>query len=193
MIYNNGISKGIKDGLHKSVIARKIYLSYPTFIFKDEPEREFSLLNEIRNYLNLSLSSIQVVGSSKTGYSYYKNRNYIKGKSDLDIAIIDQTLFLNYAEEVFDITNGFRNLSSFGMNEDISNYDFYSSSILKGIFRPDLMPSCDLKRNWFNFFNKLSESYNDLFSDINAGIYLNEYYFEIKQSQNVDWFKKDNK
>lgn len=191
MIYNDGIKKGLIDGLNKNTIARKIYLSYPTFVFKDLYEKEFKLVDDICEKFQIPLKAVQFAGSSKTGFSYSKKREFIKGKSDLDIAIIDQSLFLYYTESVFELTKSFSDLTKFGRTEDgTSFFELYKSSILKGFFRPDLMPYSDLRREWFNFFSKLSQSYIDLFSNINAGIYINEYYFITKQSQNVDLFKK---
>lgn len=190
MIYNNGIQAGLIRGDHKSVIARKIYLSYPTFAFNADYEKEFYLLNEICIFFNVPFKSIQIAGSSKTGFSYFKQKEYESGVSDLDVAIIDRDLFIYYCEQVFLLTDGFSNLSKFGRTKDgISKYNLYRDSIMIGMFRPDLMPTSVLKKNWFNFFGRLSENYTDIFSDINAGIYLNEFYFEVKQSSNVDKYK----
>jgi len=191
MIYNDGIKIGLHDGLNKNAIARKIYLSYPTFVFKDLYEREFKLFDNICEQFQIPLKAVQVAGSSKTGFSYSKQKEFIKGKSDLDIAIVDQNLFLYYIESVFELTKSFSDLSKFGRTDDgTSHFELYKTSILKGFFRPDLMPRSDIRRDWFNFFNKLSQGYIDLFSNINAGVYLNEYYFITKQSQNIELYKK---
>jgi hypothetical protein len=191
MIYNEGIKKGLSDGLNKNAIARKIYLSYPTFVFKDLHEKEFKLVDDICYKFQIPLKAVQFAGSSKTGFSYSKQRAFIKGSSDLDIAIIDQGLFLYYTESVFELTKSFSDLSKFGRTEDgISHFDLYKTSILKGFFRPDVMPYSNIRREWFNYFNKLSQDYIDLFSNINAGIYLSEYYFTVKQSQNINLYKK---
>jgi len=188
MIHNDGIKAGIAQKLDYNSIARKIYLAYPTFAFIDLYELEFEILDAICAKFNLPINSIQVAGSSKTGYSYHQNRAYKKGESDLDIAIIDQQLFLYYCESVFEITKGFSNLSGFGRTYEKSNHELYGTYILRGIFRPDLMPKSKLRTDWFDFFADLSKRYTSLFSSINAGIYLSEYYFETKQSENIELF-----
>ncbi len=149
------------------------------------------MINSICTYFKIPFKAIQVAGSSKTGFSYFKKKEFVPGNSDLDIAIIDSNLFFYYAQLVFQETIGFKNLSNFGRTEQgESKFEIYKDYLIRGIFRPDLMPVCEARKKWFTFFNKLSQDYIDIFSDINAGIYLSEYYFEFKQSQIVDWYLK---
>lgn len=190
-MYNTGIQLGIDNSVRNDVIARKVYLSFPTYIFIGNEELEFELLNSISNFFKIPYTSVQVVGSSKTGFSYYKNKDFIKGESDLDIAIVDENLFIEYCEIILRETNGFKDISNFGRTKDgDSNFDSYKTYITKGIFRPDLMPNCEARKKWFVFFNKLSSKYFELFSDINAGIYLSQKFFEYKQADNVDFYIK---
>ena len=189
-MYNKGIEKGLKLGLRNDVIARKIYLSFPTQVFIGQEEIEYEIKSSICSQFKLPFSSIQVAGSAKPGFSYFRNRKFVPGDSDLDIAIIDQGLFVKYNEIVLRETKGFKDFSSFERDKyGISNYSSYQQYITKGIFRPDLMPKCKAKKDWFSFFNKLSGKYFELFKDINAGIYLSEKFFEFKQADNINIYK----
>lgn len=189
-MYNEGIQKGIEKGYRNEIISRKIYISFPTNAFIENPEDEFEINNAIASFFKIPIYSVHVAGSGKTGYSYYKTREFIKGESDLDIAVIDPALFQRYTEKVFRKTNGLLNQSEFGRTrEGVSHYKIYRSSILKGIFRPDAMPTMPERKEWFKFFNKLSKQYIHLFKDINCGIYFSQVYFEFKQSNNVDFYK----
>lgn len=189
-MYNEGIAKGLEDKMRNEVISRKIYLSFPTEVFKGLEEVEFKVQNSIANFFKVPLYSIQVVGSGKTGYSYYKNTSFELGKSDLDIAVIDPNLFRYYAELVFKHSNGFKDLSKFGRNKNgVPHHKIYKNSLLKGMFRPDAMPAIKERSAWFKFFNKLSADYIDLFKDINCGIYFSQLFFEMKQSDNIEWYK----
>jgi hypothetical protein len=190
-MYKLGINKGIQDGFRNEVIARKIFLTYPTFVFLDDHEMEFKILNPISTFFKIPITSVQVVGSSKTGFSFFQNCNFIKGESDLDIAIIDPILFQKYCELVMRETDGYRDLSKFSLNENTgqSNFDQYKQYITKGIFRPDLMPVCEEKKKWKNFFNRLSGDFIDLFSDINAGIYFSQVFFEYRKANDIEIFK----
>lgn len=190
-MYFEGFNSGIEQNLRNEVIARKIYLSYPTFVFKDNCDLEFKILNDISNEFKIPLTSIQIAGSSKTGYSYVKDKDFIAGQSDLDVAIIDPWLFQKYSEIVMKESDGLKDQSKFGRTkEGNSRYQIYASNLAKGFFRPDCMPPCETRKKWFNFFNKLSEQYIDLFKDINAGIYFSQVFFEYKQGENIDFFKE---
>lgn len=190
-MYEEGIELGIENNLRKEIIARKIYLSFPTNIFVGNEELQFEIMNSISNQFKVPLTTIQVAGSAKTGYSYFKNKEFIKGESDLDISIVSEDLFIKYTEIVLIETNGFKDLSFFGRNRDgKSNFDSYRQYINKGIFRPDLMPTCEAKKKWFNYFNKLSGKHFELFSSINAGIYLSQKFFEFKQADNINFYNK---
>jgi hypothetical protein len=187
-MFKEGIDSGLKAGYAIDVVSRKIYSTYPTFAFGQDYDIQFEIFNEISSNFNVPITSIQVAGSSKTGFNFIKNKEYIKGSSDLDIAIVDNLLFQKYCEIVVKETYGFRDLSNFSENNAKSYYKY----IAKGFFRPDFMPTCDAKRDWQNYFNKLSVKYIDLFSNINAGIYFSQTFFELKQSSNIDFYKRDN-
>lgn len=192
MLHNDGIRNGLKGGLAHGIIARKIYLSFPVAAFDGEYEAQFEITNAIKNEFELPFSSIKVAGSAQTGFSYHQNRDFLKKESDLDIAIIDKELFYLYMEIVYEETKGFSDLSKFPKIEGIDDtFQAYSQYINKGIFRPDMMPYGDYRTNWFKFFREMSKGYKYLFSNINAAIYLSEFFFEEKQSRNIEIFKKD--
>ena len=75
MIHNDGIKSGVSDGLKANAIARKIYLSYPTYIFIDFYDLEFEIIDSICEQFKLPLKSVQVAGSAKTGHSYHQNKD----------------------------------------------------------------------------------------------------------------------
>ena len=43
--------------------------------------------------------------SAHTGYSYFKERDFVPGESDLDVAIISPSLFQDYSEQVYSMTH----------------------------------------------------------------------------------------
>lgn len=195
-MYNNGMNVGIKQRLSNNEIARKIFLSYPTDIFKDKLDIEFDIRNRISIKFDIPIISIQVSGSAKTGYSYHKDKNFELGVSDLDVSIINEKLFLQYMKIAYKTTNGYSDLSKFSSSKGLSGGEVQKSFIKyigKGLLRPDLLPSCIEKDEWFKFFNGLSQDYFKLFKNINAGIYCNEFFFEYKQADVVRKYKKEGK
>jgi hypothetical protein len=186
MNYLDSIQSGLDAKKKHIEIARKIFLTHPTSAFKDKEEKQFEVLNEVSDYFKIPITNIQVVGSSKIGQSLHKKTSFTAKSSDLDLAIIDSNLFVYYAELIYSSTKGFTDLSKFTRNKTgISNFHEYSQYLLKGIFRADLMPTGEIRAEWSTFFGKLSAKHSDLFKSINAGIYLSQRFFEIKQTSTI--------
>lgn len=184
MNHKESIDKSLKDKLSHKEIVRKVYLTYPTSALVDKEEKQYEILNEISQYFKIPINHVQVCGSSKLGQSFHKISTFTPKVSDLDIAIIDSNLFLMYSELVFDITNGFQDYTKFTSTKG-NNFSNYTQYIAKGIFRPDYMPTCPQRANWFKFFHCLSLKHNDYFKSINAGIYNSQLFFEYKQTSNI--------
>ena len=187
MTHLESIDQGLTENRPYNEIARKVYLTYPTNALVGNEEREFKILNEISEHFNVPIMNIQVAGSAKTGFSFHKKTLFDAINSDLDIAIIDTNLFLNYSEWVFKNTNGYTDRSSFPINEDgQSTFKQYTNCVSKGIFRPDLMPVGKKRLKWIKFFGQLSYKNKDLFKSINAGLYFSQTFFEFKQISNIN-------
>ena len=53
------------------------------------------------------------------------------------------------------------------------------------------MPDCREKSEWLDFFRRLSNNYFEKFKNINGGIYSSEYFFECKQVECIEEFKRN--
>ncbi|MGN5353259.1 hypothetical protein ACQ4P5_14435 [Ralstonia sp. L16] len=171
-------------------IARRLYLSYPTFAFSECPEREFNLKNLISEQYKVDIFSIHFCGSGKTGESYHKNSEFTPGKSDLDAAIISPSLFLGYLETASEATEEFKDRTRFSSIEEYKRFVGY---LQRGILVPSLMPTCKEKIEWLAFFNNISAGYTDLFDNINCWIYSTQKVFEMKFSRTVSLIKPNDK
>lgn len=183
-----GIKSGLSNNDTKNLIARKIYLSYSTEIFKDNEDAEFYIKNTISQQFEIPFSSIEIAGSSKTGLSFYKNKVFQPGLSDLDIAIISLPLFNKFSEHSHQITKGYTDLTIFPFFKGRRTDKQFISKLPDGFVNPFFMPNCEMKSKWLDFFNKLSNSYFDLFKNINGGIYASEYFFEFKQEDCINQY-----
>jgi hypothetical protein len=181
------------SGATPRVVARRLFLYDPNNVFQQDPERGFEILDEVRAQFKVPFSSIRVAGSAQLGFSCYQNRDFIPQESDLDIAIISQSLFQSYSEFVYGVTKRYSDLTGFGRTVGQSNAQQFRSNLGNGYFRPDLMPNCKQKDDWFRFFNQLGTKHTDWFKSINAGIYLSEAFFEMKNSSIVDDLGKASK
>ncbi|MGV2703380.1 UNVERIFIED_CONTAM: hypothetical protein MT382_07195 [Aeromonas salmonicida] len=181
MDHIESIEAGLQSKKPYNEIIRKVYLSYPTKTLVGDEERQYDILNEISCFFNVPIMSIQVAGSAKTGRSFHKQRNFEPKNSDLDIAIIDSGLYINYVEKIFTVTKGYTDKTGFKIKDGNNTVEEYISYLTRGIFRADLMPTCEERKIWNQFFGKLSNKHSDLFKSINAGIYMSQLFFECKQ------------
>ena len=161
-----------------TAITREVYLSYPTFSFFNRPEEEFLIKNGIAENFGVDIFSIHFGGSAKTGESYHKVNKFKFGKSDLDAAIISQSLFVKYLEITCVATSNFSDLTHFDTTE--AEIKMFKKYLLRGIFIPELMPSCQERLAWRKYFNNLSASHISLFDNINCWIYSSQRIFEMK-------------
>ena len=171
-------------------IARRIFLYDFNCVFAIDPDRGFTILNNVCENFKLPFSSVKVVGSSQTGYSYYSRNDFVPGQSDLDIAIINAQMFQHYSQEIYWMTSRYTDLSKFPRKQGLSVAQDFRNYLGSGYFRPDLMPESSLKDNWFRFFSRLSNKHSELFHDINAGIYISEGFFEMKSASIVEEYEK---
>jgi len=192
MNYFEAIKAGGEARTPYHEIARKVFLTYPTHAFIGDEERQYSVYNEIAIFFEIPITSIHVAGSAKIGRSIHKGRDFVRGTSDLDIAIIDGRLFTRYMEHVCKVSKNYTDLTRFPPSKVPSTCEAYLKYLSKGIFRPDLMVTGQERAKINNFFGTLSSKYSDLFGSINAAIYLSESFFENKQRSVIkNFFEKE--
>ncbi|MFZ6657100.1 hypothetical protein [Undibacterium sp. TJN19] len=186
MLHRDAIQLGFKNENPLDQIARKIYVTYPSFVFEKNFELKFEIFNEIANRWNIPINQILITGSAHTGESFHKANQFTSGESDLDVAIISERLFLEYLDYACKATNGYKDLSKFERRDGKSVYDGFVNNLARGFFRPDLMPLCQARTSWFDFFQKISQKHLAKFKSINAGIYSTLQTFEYKQIENIN-------
>jgi hypothetical protein len=191
MNHLEAISEGLKQGKPFHEIARKVFLTYPTKIFVGDEERQYRILNEIAAQFDVPIHNIHACGSAKIGRSFHKHRDFAAKESDLDVAILDARLFATCVESVLSVSKGYSDRTGFHIRDGVNVYDEYIQYLARGIFRPDLMPSCPERAAWHNFFGKLSDKHSDLFKSITAGIYLSQSCFEQKQRSVIRNYQAD--
>lgn len=183
----------VKSSTPHQVIARRLFLYDFPSVFPPDDNRGFDIMNTVCEHFNLPFSSIKIAGSAQTGHSYIKSRDFTPGVSDLDLAIISSSLFQHYSQEIYWLTDRYTDLKRFPRKGGISVANDFRYYLSAGQLRPDLMPEGILKTNWFSFFNRLSNKHLDMFQNINAGIYLSEKFFEMKNASIVELYRKAKK
>ena len=184
------IEDAANQHLPRRQIARQLYFLSPSFAFDGNTSLQLALYEKICDYLKLPLSAIRLVGSGHTGFSLVKNTPFDKNKSDLDIAIVDSRLYLDFFELAFQTTEGWRDVTKFpgsAQKQKQTKADFLSY-LRKGVIRPDLMPSSPQKADWENFFGKLGDQYSNFCNGISAGIYAGELFMAAKQESAIETY-----
>lgn len=177
------------NGETSLMIARRIYFLSPTLAFEKEPDRELDIYQSVSKFFHIPFNSIQIVGSAKTGISLIKNSPFSAETSDIDIAVIDQSLFMSYVETAFTISEGYVRNDLFPKDKSgRPTSDSFKYYLTKGMFRPDLMPYCPERARWMSFFSKLSGKHRGFCSGMSAAIYASSVFFEWKQSMVIDKF-----
>ena len=176
------IDAGIAAKRPYTEVVRKVFLTYPTHAFIGEEESQYKILNEVALFFDVQITSVQVTGSAKVGQSTFKKTSFVPGVSDLDLSVIDTYLFSRYQGIVLNITDGYKDLSKFKESNYLRQYQKY---LAKGIFRPDLMPSCTQRADWFSFFGNLEVKHRQLFKSISANVCLSQCAFEWKQQSAI--------
>ena len=168
-------------------VAMRLMVLSPTFAFEGKEDIGFEITESVADFFNVSVRSVHVCGSAKLGFSPHKGTEFIIGSSDLDLAVIDENCFTRYVDEVISVTKQYRKRTGF-QRGDNNSYNSFVAYLAKGIFRPDLMPYCDTRRKWLEFFGSMSIKYSQLFESISAAIYLSDQAFRMKQSTSITEF-----
>lgn len=187
----NSLKRDLENNQDNYDLARKIFLSYKTAVFKNDEELEYKIKNSIQSRLKTPFSSIQVTGSSKTGFSFFNRTLFTDGESDLDISIINLDLYNNFLESAHKETKGFTDLTKFGFYNEHRTDGQFLNNLKKGFINPFFMPVCPLRTSWLGFFREISNKYTNKFKSINGAIYSSEYFFERKQAECIEEFERN--
>ena len=119
-----------------------------------------------------------IVGSGKMGFSIANGKRYriFNDQSDIDIAIISGSLFDRVWQQVFTYWN------EKGRWEEENQFRKY---LFRGWVRPDKLPpseSFEIRKEWWEFFRKLTQTDTYGQYKIAAGLYRSWYFFETYQS-----------
>lgn len=181
------IARAIANGDTSEQIVRRLFYFRRSPISKIHDDPVFKIFDSVALKFDVPFKSIYVSGSAQTGHSLYKNTDFTESASDLDLAIVDNILFAKYSEKAFEITKGYRDLTKFPRSRKISDVPgFFQKNLARGWFRPDLMPYCDERSDWFSYFQTLTKQFNASFNDINCGVYMSPVFFEQSLVQNLN-------
>ncbi|KAF5087383.1 hypothetical protein DSECCO2_49450 [anaerobic digester metagenome] len=180
-----------EDGLQNfsaDEFIQKLFFLHPTL--KIEIGLLHRITKQISDTLAIPYHDIKVIGSSHTGFSFIDKNETGNVKfydqsnpSDIDIAIINNKLFVDILEKTATKTDNYTDNTSFKSKDSLK---YFKKNIPSGFIRPDSI-GCEETRNfWFRFFSDLSSEY-DL--KISGAIYLNEVFFILRLKDQLNKFQ----
>lgn len=193
ILLDGEIRDALAEGNSEEDVTRRLFSFNSSLVLKDHRAAAFRIIDTVSKYFVVPFRAVFISGSAQTGYSYFKGRDFVRGDSDLDLAIVDAGLFQRYCEIVYAETRRYQDLTKFPVKDGVSKVSDFREYLCIGYFRPDLMPYGRAKQEWFGFFNRLSKDYSDLFRNINCGIFLSEQFFEGKQVPLIRVFRRENR
>lgn len=159
--------------------ASAAFCSFLPEFFKDKVLLLNKIRSEVATRFAIAIRNVNVCGSAQFGHSYFKQTDFQRGISDLDIAIVSPYLYARYFDVALQVTSGFSDLTKFPSPENAKQ--FFGLIQKKGMIRPDLGPQGVDKIAWDSFFNNISGRYKAHFSSITGAIYLSERAYITKQ------------
>lgn len=171
----------IKDVSPVKVLHKHILFADPYVL---EPNQYLDLRNEISDKFSIHPTEIFMVGSGKLGFSIAPDKRYraFGDESDIDIAIVSNTLFLKYWKAAY------LNQKNPG-NAWETAWDF-KKYLFKGWIRPDMFPNCEEANEWWEFFRILTSSGKYGKYHIKAGLYKNWFFFEQYYKSTIENLKE---
>lgn len=138
-----------------------------------EITQEASLRRAIADHHRVQLRDVVVVGSAKLGFTLRPKPgrpalSSFSDISDIDVAIISSSLFLSLWKRIFDYAE---------QHDDWSDGPKFREFLQRGWLRPDKLPrnaEFPERRQWFEFFQGLTDSGRFGPYKIAAGIYYDE-------------------
>jgi hypothetical protein len=104
---------------NERTISRSLFLYDFNQTFSGDPDRGFSILNQVSENFHIPFSEIQVCGLSQVGYSYFSSRDFTPQLSDLDIALVSPRLFQQFSEWTFWTTRRYTDLTGFQIRNGV--------------------------------------------------------------------------
>ncbi|EOB3455090.1 hypothetical protein ACIJDO_000207 [Enterococcus hirae] len=180
--------KGEPEKYSTDEFIQKLFFLYPSL--KVDLDLLHKINRQISSVLDIPYHDIKVIGSSHTGFSFIDKERTGTVKfyntaepSDIDIAIINDSIFIDILEKTVIRTENYSDNTAF-KNANLLQY--FKKNIPSGFIRPDSI-GCEVTRaKWVRFFSDLSNEHN---LKISGAIYLNETFFIKRLKKQIETFQ----
>lgn len=173
----------VSTEIERTAFIQKNFFNGTPFVFRNRDGDYYNFSKRIADNFNISYSDINIVGSSRFGFSPYKFTEF-SYESDIDVTICNESLFEKYFELISDYTYKIRYREIFLRKEQYNQYIKFLKYFSTGWMRPDLLPSnstefMEMRERWDNFFKTISHGKSEVGNfKVQAGLFKNQTYAE---------------
>lgn len=179
----------------KTIFIQKFFFSGTPYVFKNRDGDYYHFSKKIADNFETSYQDINIVGSSRFGFSPYKFTEF-SFESDIDIAICNENLFNKYFNLICDYTYKLRNREILLRKDQYNQYVKFFKYFSTGWMRPDLLPQNtiefkEIRENWDDFFKNISYGKSEVGNyKVKAGLFKNQYFAEKYYKQSISNLQK---
>lgn len=147
-------------------------------VFNGSEEDHYEFKKRFANKFNVGTHEIFIVGSSKLGFSYRKGTPF-SIDSDIDVAIVNSTVFDEYNEIVKDYIYDLRSKLFSHTEQESKQFAYFTRCMALGFIRPDIFPQilsrANPKPEWEAFFKSISSGRSEIGNHDVKGIIYRSY------------------
>lgn len=159
--------------------------------FEDKKDLYWCIKRDISRTLSVDVSDIRICGSAYWGLRFVDETPFQPGSSDLDVAIINPSMFCRCMTEVRELTKNFNDQSVFPQcGNEVNSFDLFRGYAFgKGIIMIHHLPDIQIRRDLSDASQSISKRYLDHFEKITFSIYDSAISFAVKQAQATKKFR----
>lgn len=171
--------KVVSTEIERTTFIQRNFFNGTPYVFRDRDGDYYNFSKRIADQFNIRYTDINIVGSSRFGFSPYKFTEF-SFESDIDVTICNETLFEQYFELISDYTYKLRYREIFLRKEQYNKYIKFLKYFSTGWMRPDLLPTntvefIEMRESWDDFFKTISYGKSEVGNfKVKAGLFKNQ-------------------
>lgn len=188
--------KAVSTEIERTTFIQRNFFNGTPFVFRERDGDYYNFAKRIADQFNIRYTDINIVGSSRFGFSPYKFTEF-SFESDIDVTICNETLFEQYFELISDYTYQLRYREIFLRKEQYNQYIKFLKYFSTGWMRPDLLPSntvefIEIRERWDDFFKTISYGKSEVGNfKVKAGLFKNQAYAEKYYKSSIAQLQKE--
>lgn len=179
----------VEDGEPFVDFCRKHVLHGTPFVFAGREDDFYEFRKRIAKKFGVSFHEVYITGSGRMGFSPFKDTEF-GPDSDVDVAIVSQTLFDSFVEVIRDYQMNLRSARRTVTQPEQNMYHQFLEYTALGWIRPDKLPLSfrvrDFKNDWFEFFASLSNGNSEVGNyKVSGGVFRSYRHLELYTTSGI--------